>query len=110
MKSPFIDYEINIQFLDAKINQIVEMMGVYIRQKRKIMLIEGQKGDDDIGKQKEPPMLTIKEAFLETGLLDYHLRRLCTDKRIKAINWGRTNYLNKNSIHDFLSEGREVMT
>lgn len=31
------------------------MMGVYFRQERKIMLLEGQKGVDDFGNQKVTP-------------------------------------------------------
>lgn len=60
--------------------------------------------------RKLPHMITIKEAALETGLPDYFLRKLCITKRIKAIKSGRKYYLNINSLHDFLSEEREVKT
>ena len=60
--------------------------------------------------RKLPQMITIKEASLETGLPDYFLRKLCITKKIKAIKSGRKYYLNINSLHDFLSEEREVKT
>lgn len=57
-----------------------------------------------------PSMITIKQVAIETGLPDYFLRKLCITRQVKAIKSGKKYYINENSLHNFLTDEKEVRT
>lgn len=104
-------YEINIHQIKEKINIYVKNMSVYFRVLRTIIMIEGQrKGVMNLNDKMLPSMITIKQAAIETGLPDYFLRKLCITRQVEAIKSGKKYYINENSLHNFLTDEKEVRT
>lgn len=50
-----------------------------------------------------PRMLTIKEAAKETGLAEYHIRRLCKTGEIVAVRTGKKFLLNMDRFIEYLN-------
>lgn len=50
-----------------------------------------------------PRMLTIKEAAKETGLAEYHIRRLCKTGEIVAVKTGRKFLVNITKLCEYLN-------
>lgn len=50
-----------------------------------------------------PRMLTIKEAAKETGLAEYHIRRLCKTGEIVAVRTGKKILVNITKLCEYLN-------
>lgn len=52
-------------------------------------------------------MATIKETAKETGLAEYHIRQLCLNREIIAVQTGRKWLVNVDRLVDYLNQPGE---